>query len=77
MLALVEKIASGGPATRQEVRKETAKPKAQAGRPRAFIFNYKAPTKAFSLQLKFRKGTVERNEIITTLEDILRELREV
>jgi len=76
MLALVEKIASGESATRQEVRKETAKPKAQAGRPRAFVFQYKAPTKAFSLQLKFRKGTVERDEIITTLENILRELRE-
>ena len=77
MLALVEKIASGESTTRQEVRKETAKPKAaQPGRPRAYIFNYKAPTKAFSLQLKFRKGTVERDEIITTLENILRELRE-
>jgi len=77
MLALVEKIASGASATRQEVRKETAKPKAaQPGRPRAFIFSYKAPTKAFALQLKFRKGTVERDEIIETLEGILRELRE-
>jgi len=75
MLALVEKIASGESATRQEVRKETAKPKPQVGRPRAFIFNYKAPTKAFSLQLKFRKGAVEREEVISALEDIVRELR--
>ena len=76
MLGLVEKIASRQP-TRDEVRRETAKPKAkQPGRPRAFVFSYKPPTKTFSLQLKFRKGAVERQEIIQTLETILSELRE-
>ena len=76
MLALVEKIASGESSTRQEIRKETARPKAaHAGRPRPFIFQYKAPTKAYSFQLKFRKGAVEKNEIIATLEGILEELR--
>lgn len=75
MASLVEKIASGQ-STREAVRRETAKPKAGAGRPRAYIFNYRPPTKAFSLKLQFRKGAVERNEIIETLENILRELRE-
>ena len=50
MVALVEKIASEGGATREEVRKETAKPK--PGRPKAYVFSFKAPTKAFNLQLQ-------------------------
>jgi ParB family chromosome partitioning protein len=76
MLALVEKIASRN-ATREDVRREVARqPKPRgAGRPKSFLFHYKAPTKAFSFQLKFRKGTVEKQEIIQTLEEILEELR--
>ena len=73
MVALLEKIARDGGATRAEVRKETAKPK--AGRPKAFVFSYKAPTKAFNLQLKFNKSRVERDEVISALEAIIKELR--
>ena len=73
MVALVEKISRDGGATREEVRKETAKPK--AGRPKAYIFNYKAPTKAFKLQLKFSKARVDRDEVISALEAIIAELR--
>ncbi|HSK10005.1 MAG TPA: ParB/RepB/Spo0J family partition protein [Vicinamibacterales bacterium] len=74
MHALVEKIASGQSVTREQVRRETASPKS-ATRARPFVFQYKAPTRAFSFQLRFRKGTVEREEIISTLEDILQDLR--
>jgi ParB family chromosome partitioning protein len=73
MVALVERISRDGGATRETVRKETAKPK--AGRPKAFVFSYKAPTKAFKLQLRFTKSRVEREEVIRALEDILEELR--
>ena len=73
MVALVEKISRDGGATREEVRKETARPK--AGRPKAYIFNYKAPTKAFKLQLKFSKARVDRDEVISALEAIIAELR--
>jgi ParB family chromosome partitioning protein len=73
MVALVEKLANRGGATRQEVRKETAKPK--AGRPRFFIFSFKPPTKAFDLRLSFKKSRVEKDEIISALENIIRELR--
>src|SRR4029453_18825445 len=48
MVALVERITSQGGVTREEVRKQAAKPK--AGRPRAFTFNYRPPTKAFNLR---------------------------
>jgi ParB family transcriptional regulator, chromosome partitioning protein len=73
MVALVEKISRDGGATREEVRKETAKPK--AGRPKSYIFNYKAPTKAFKLQLRFAKARVDRDEVIHALEAIIAELR--
>jgi ParB family transcriptional regulator, chromosome partitioning protein len=73
MTALVEKIARDGGATREAVRKETAKPK--PGRPKAYVFSYKAPTKAFKLQLRFTKARVDRDEVISALENIIAELR--
>ena len=74
MIALVEKIASQGGATRAEVRKDLAKPK--AGRPKHYVFALQArPSKAFDLKLKFKKGNVARQEVIEALEEILKELR--
>jgi ParB family chromosome partitioning protein len=73
MIALVEKIASQGGVTRAEVRKDLAKPK--LGRPKAFVFAYKPQSKAFDLKLKFKKGHVAREEVISALEAILHELR--
>ena len=74
MIALVEKLSrDGGGVTREAVRKETAKPK--TGRPKAFVFSYKAPTKAFKLQLRFTKSRVDRDEVISALQEIIRELR--
>jgi ParB family chromosome partitioning protein len=73
MMALVEKIASQGGATRAEVRKDLAKPK--AGRPKNYVFAFKAPSKAFALKLRFTKGHVARQEVISALEEILDQLR--
>jgi ParB family chromosome partitioning protein len=72
MIALVEKIASQG-ATRADVRKDLAKPK--IGRPKSYVFAFKAPSKAFDLKLKFKKGHVARQEVISALEEILDQLR--
>ena len=73
MIALIEKLSRDGGVTREVARKETAKPK--PGRPKAFVFSYKAPTKAFNLHLKFTKSKVERDEVISALEAIIKELR--
>lgn len=75
MIALVEKIAREGGATRAAVRQATAKPK--PGRPKAYTFKYLPPTKAFNLRLSFRKARVDRAEIIAALEAIISELRRI
>ena len=73
MTALIEKIASQGGATRQQLREATAKPK--AGRPKHYVFAYRPPSKQFNLRLSFGKARVPRDEIIEALEGILKELR--
>jgi ParB family chromosome partitioning protein len=73
MTALVEKISRDGGATREAVRKETAKPK--LGRPKAYVYSYRPPTKTFSLRLSFSKARVDRDEIIEALQGIIQELR--
>jgi ParB family chromosome partitioning protein len=74
MVALIERITREGGATRAAVRQETAKPK--AGRPKAYTFSYRPPTKAFKLHLRFSKSRVDKAEVISALEAILAELRE-
>lgn len=74
MAALIEKIASqGGGVTRQQLREATTRTK--PGRPKNFAFTYRPPTKAFSLQLRFKKSQVERDELISALEGIIQDLR--
>jgi ParB family chromosome partitioning protein len=74
MLALVEKLVDQGGATRQAVRKETAKPK--PGRPKHFVFAFRPPTKAFDLRLSFAKARVDKDEIIEALQNIIKDLRD-
>ena len=74
MIALVERLTrSSGAATRERARAATARPK--PGRPKAFIFKYVPPAKTFNLSLKFRKSRVNREEIITALNEIIDELK--
>jgi ParB family chromosome partitioning protein len=73
MTALIEKIAGQGGATRQKLRDATAKPK--AGRPKHYVFAYRAPSKIFNLKLSFAKSRVNRDEVIEALEAILEDLR--
>ena len=74
MTELVERIAREGTTTRAQLRNEAPKPR-KAGRPKAFVFQYRAPTKDFRLRLNFRKSRVDRSEIIAALEGIIRDLK--
>jgi ParB family chromosome partitioning protein len=73
MTALIEKIASQGGATRQELRDAAAKPR--PGRPKHYVFAYRAPNKEFNFKLNFAKSRASREEVIDALEAILKELR--
>jgi len=74
MMALVERLVNGGSGvTRQDVRKETAK--GESARPKSFVFAFRPPTKQFNLRMSFRKGKVDKSEIISALEAIIKELR--
>jgi ParB family chromosome partitioning protein len=73
MTALIEKVASQGGATRQELRQAAARPR--PGRPKHYVFAFRPPTKAFSLKLSFAKTRATRDEIIDALEAILKDLR--
>lgn len=74
MVALVEQMTSHGGMTREQAR-EKAKPQQKRGRPKAFTFRYRAPTKAYSFSLNFKKSDVPKDEVIATLESILDDLR--
>jgi hypothetical protein len=76
MVALLHKLQHQG-TTRADARR-LARPdtaKRGRGRPRHFVFKYQPRGKEFSLALQFRRGEVEREEIIRTLEAILESLR--
>ena len=75
MLALVEKIASQGGARASRSARKREKPK--AGRPKAFVFTFRPPSKAFNLRLSFNKKNASKDEIIAALENIIQELNEV
>src|SRR5688500_11437146 len=73
MIALVERLAGQGTSTREAARRETAQGK--TARPKYFVFAFKPPTKSFDLRLSFKKSRVEKDEIISALENIIKELR--
>ena len=73
MIAVVEQIARDGGLTREQARKGTAKLK--RGLPKVYAFRWTAPSKSFTVGLKFRKSRVSRGELISALEEVLEELR--
>jgi ParB family transcriptional regulator, chromosome partitioning protein len=75
MVALIEQLTreGRGGATREQARKVVARRK--VGRPKAFVFQYRPPTKAFNLRLQFSKASVDRTEVIAALESIISDLR--
>jgi ParB family chromosome partitioning protein len=76
MAALVEQLTQGGQVTRAQARQAVATKAPKLGRPKAFVFQYRPPAKTFNLRLQFRKSDVDRDEVISALEEIIRELRQ-
>ena len=75
MIALIERITRDGGLTREQARKSTSS-KSKPGRPKAFVFKWAAPSKAFNLRMSFRKSRVAKGELIAALEELLGELRD-
>jgi ParB family chromosome partitioning protein len=75
MVALVERITRDGGITRAEARKVAPSRPAVRGRRKPYVFSYVAPTKAYKLKLDFRKSRVDKKELISALEEIIKKLR--
>lgn len=73
MLQLVEKITSQG-LTREQLRKDAGKDKPK-GRPKSFVFAFRPVTKAYNLRLQFSKRNASKDEVISALEEIIKELK--
>src|SRR5262245_8738564 len=73
MTTLVEKSSSQGGATRRQVREAAGRP--SPGRPTAYVFAYRPPEQPFNLKLAFGTRRATRDDVISALEAILRELR--
>jgi ParB family transcriptional regulator, chromosome partitioning protein len=70
MAEALQRIVQGG-LTRDEVRRERREEKAAGPRPQPFIFNFQPQDQAFRLRIQFRKSSVSREELISTLHVIL------
>ena len=73
---LLERVARHG-LSRDDLREKARnRQRAQKGRrKKAPVFTFRDPEKTFSLSVKFRKSTVDRDDLISALESILAELR--
>jgi len=72
MIELIHRF-SQGEVSRDEARKERLQ--GEKGRPKSYVFRFKPPTREFSLEIKFTKSKVEKQELIDTLTSILDALK--
>ncbi|HVN81196.1 MAG TPA: ParB/RepB/Spo0J family partition protein [Terriglobia bacterium] len=72
MIELVHRFARGE-VSRDEARQERLR--GEKPRPRNYVFRFRPPTRDFSLEIKFSKTNVEREELIQTVSSILEALR--
>jgi ParB family chromosome partitioning protein len=75
-IRLLEQAAETG-LNREDLRRQVRakKSRRQGGARNNPVFTFKDPEKTFSLSLRFRKSTVEKDDLIHALEKILNELR--
>jgi ParB family chromosome partitioning protein len=75
MIGLLEQVAQSG-LNRDDIR---ARSRARSGpgrrRRKPYVFKFRAPDRTYSLALSFRKSTVDKTDLITALEQILKDLR--
>jgi len=75
MIRLLEDVAKRG-LSRDDLRRQKRAPKgSKPARRKPYVFSFKPKDKSFSLALRFRQSSVSKQELISTLETILAELR--
>ena len=73
MQEMVQKIVQGG-MTRDEARRVRQEETTSAPRPQPYVFNYKAEDESFQARVQFRKSNVSREELMSAIRAILREI---
>ncbi len=79
MLALLEQVSSQGLSRddlRRAARASSKKVAAPGSRKRPYTFKFRAPDKTFNLSLSFRRSTVDREDLIEALEQILEQVKD-
>jgi hypothetical protein len=75
MLEMFRRILQGG-LTRDEARRERREEQAGPQRPQPFIFHFEPTNESFKFRIQFKKSHVTRDELITTLREILSQLED-
>jgi ParB family transcriptional regulator, chromosome partitioning protein len=75
MIQLLEKVSNLG-LSRDDLRRRVRQSTAAGGRRKPFVFTFKSPDKSYRLNLSFRRSTVDRQDLITALQEILQQLVE-
>ncbi|HVS02366.1 MAG TPA: ParB/RepB/Spo0J family partition protein [Thermoanaerobaculia bacterium] len=74
MIQLLERVSSLG-MSRDDLRRRSRRTLG-SGRRKPYSFTFRSPDKSYRLNLTFRRSTVERDDLISALEQILEQLRE-
>ena len=70
MVEMFQRILQGG-LTRDEARRERREEQAGPQRPQPFIFHFEPQDETFKFRIQFKKSHVSRDELISTLREIL------
>jgi hypothetical protein len=73
MSEMFQRILQGG-LTRDEARRERREEQTGPQRPQPFIFHFEPQNDAFKFRIQFKKSHVSRDELISTLREILSQL---
>jgi ParB family chromosome partitioning protein len=73
MFDMFQRILQGG-LTRDEARRERREEQTGPQRPQPFIFHFEPQNDAFKFRIQFKKSHVSRDELISTLREILSQL---
>jgi len=75
MAKMIDAIQKSG-LTRDDVRKLKTDDKKHLKRPKGFVFRFKPSDNKFNLNIRFRRAEVSKEEIISTLRDLIEQLSE-